>query len=123
MKDPVGSCGLAALDTNTLSREAMPALSSGGARALRPDVRLAGTDTVHLVRVWVSIVEFTTSPPAGWRQGAAHLEAIAAVTLQGDTAPQRGEPDPAPQQPPPATAPADEESTSIPRCEPYPAGC
>lgn len=84
-------------------------------------MRVTEADTVHLVRVLVSIVEFTTSPPAGWRRGGAHLEAIAAVTLQGDTAPQRGEPDTSAQQPPPA--PTDEKSTSIPRRKPDPAGC
>lgn len=45
------------------------------ARRRCPDARLAGADTPHLLRVWVSIVEFTTSPqPAGgeeaniWKQ-------------------------------------------------------
>lgn len=100
MEDPTGSA------TTRLGRaEGTPAVGSGGARALGPDVRVTEAATVHLVRVLVSIAEFTTSPPAGWRRGAAHLEAIAAVTLQGDTAPQRGEPDPSPQQPPPARQP------------------
>jgi len=68
-------------------------------------------------------------PPAGWRRGRAHLEAIAAVTLQGDTAPRRGEPDTSPQQPPPALllrqmsrAPAPPAATPIlPGAEPLPA--
>lgn len=79
-------------------------MGCGGARASRPDVRGAAADTVHLVRVLVSIAEFTTSTPAGWKQGGAHLEAIAAVTLQGDTAPQSTEHDTAPEQPLPTRA-------------------
>lgn len=65
--------------------------AAGGARC---HMRLPGADTGHLLRPLLSIAEFTTSPPAGCRRGGEHLEAIVAVTLQGDTAPQRGEPDP-----------------------------
>lgn len=73
-----------------------PSCAGGAVPAHCGHMRLAGADTVQLLRPLVSIAEFTTSPPAGWRRGGEHLEAIAAVTLQGDTAPQRGEPDPSP---------------------------
>lgn len=46
-------------------------MGCGRARASRPDARGAAADTVHLVRVLVSIAEFTTSTPAGWRRGGA----------------------------------------------------
>lgn len=90
----------------------------------RPDAPLAAPDTAQLLRALLSIAELTTSPPAGWGRGQAHLEAIAAVTLQGDAAPQRGEPDPGPgssSRPRHSTEPASASGRVLPGPEPLPA--
>jgi len=104
-----------------------PCRRSSGSR-LRPSPRItarcARYHTVHLLRVLVSIAAFTTSTPAGWERGGAHLEAIAAVTLQGDAAPQRRERGAVPEQPHAAGAAAPsqpDEQRRVPlRSEPLP---